>query len=122
MNVENSLQVRPQISTAAARVSATAPEQVVQTNVCEAPPPPTIKFDPKELEVHLQEAIARLNDMMKSNNRNLAFSRDEALHTTVITVKNTQTGEVVRQIPNEAALRVAHNLEQLKGLFFNEKT
>jgi len=39
----------------------------------------------------------------------------------VITVKNSHTGEVIRQIPDEAVMRVAHSLHDLKGLLLNEK-
>ena len=34
---------------------------------------------------------------------------------------NTQTGEVVRQIPSETALKIAHSIDSLKGLFFSKK-
>lgn len=123
MSVENIPAIGPHAAAKPAGTATPARDTTpVPARAPEAPAKPQIQYDPKESELHLQEAISRLNDMMKSNNRNLAFSRDEALHTTVITVRNTQTGDVVRQIPNEAALRVAHSLEQLKGLFFNEKT
>jgi uncharacterized FlaG/YvyC family protein len=39
----------------------------------------------------------------------------------VLTVKNKE-GEVVRQIPNEVALRVAHNLDNMKGLLQDGKS
>jgi flagellar protein FlaG len=47
---------------------------------------------------------------------------DEASDRVVITVKHSITGEVVRQIPNEVVLKVAHNLEQVKGMLLNETT
>jgi uncharacterized FlaG/YvyC family protein len=37
----------------------------------------------------------------------------------VVTVRSTVTGEVVRQIPNEAAVKMAHNIENIKGLLIN---
>jgi len=37
-------------------------------------------------------------------------------------VTNTQTGEVIRKIPSEAVIRVAHNIEALKGLLFSSNT
>jgi len=36
----------------------------------------------------------------------------------VIVVKKQDTGEVIRQIPNEVVIKVAHSLDKLKGLFF----
>jgi flagellar protein FlaG len=40
----------------------------------------------------------------------------------VVTVKSRESGEVVRQIPSEVALRVAHNLEDMKGLLQDGKS
>jgi flagellar protein FlaG len=40
----------------------------------------------------------------------------------VVTVKNADTGEVVRQLPNEVVVRIAHNIEEFKGLLHNKLT
>ena len=76
--------------------------------------------DPSRMLEELREAVARLNDHMKKQGRNLSFDMDEKANRTVITVKNTHTGEVVRQIPDETMLRVAHSIEDFKGLLHNE--
>jgi len=86
------------------------------------PPKAEIRYDPAEMRRNLEEAIQRLNEQMKHNARNLNFSIDELANRTVITVKSTETGEVIRQIPNETVLKVAHNIEQLKGMLHNETT
>jgi flagellar protein FlaG len=44
------------------------------------------------------------------------------LNRPIVTVVNSQTGEVVRQIPNEVVVRVAHHLDNLKGMLLNEKS
>ena len=80
---------------------------------------PVIDFDPKESQRKLSEAISRLNEMMQSSGTNLNFSRDNVLNQTVITVKNTESGQVIRQIPDITFLKVAHNIESLKGLLHN---
>jgi flagellar protein FlaG len=77
--------------------------------------------DPEEIRRNLQEASEHLNKQMTLNKRDLSFSVDEVANKVVLTVKNKE-GEVVRQIPNEAALRVAHNLENVKGLMQDEKS
>jgi flagellar protein FlaG len=38
----------------------------------------------------------------------------------MVTVTNKNTGEVVRQVPADAILKVAHNMEALKGVIFDE--
>ena len=77
-------------------------------------------FDAKEMRQNLREAIDRLNQQVKSNGRDFSFQMDEELNRPVITVHNIQTGEVVRKIPSEEVIRLAHSLEEGKGLFFNE--
>ncbi len=77
-------------------------------------------FRTEELRKNLQEAVTRLNDQMQSKGRDLSFSLDERIDRTIITVKNLQTGEVVRQIPTEEVVRMAHSIEDMKGLLFNQ--
>jgi flagellar protein FlaG len=69
----------------------------------------------------LEEATEHLNQQMRRNSRDLSFSVDDVANKVVVTVKNRE-GEVVRQIPNEAALRVAHNLDNMKGLLQDGKS
>jgi flagellar protein FlaG len=66
-------------------------------------------------------SIRQLNDSMRDGGRNLAFAMDEVLGRPVIVVKKQDTGEVIRQIPNEVVIKVAHSLDKLKGLFFNAR-
>ena len=54
--------------------------------------------------------------------RGLGFHIDDAVGGPVVTVRSADTGEVVRQIPNEVVVRVAHSIEKMKGLMFNSKT
>lgn len=81
---------------------------------------PHIQYDAEELRKNLQDAIHQLNEQVQKNQQNLAFSIDEAADRFVIKVKNTQTGEVVRQIPDDVVLKIAHNINDLKGLLHNK--
>ena len=69
----------------------------------------------------LAEAIDHLNDMAQRNNYNLNFSVDDQSNQVVVRVRDAKSGEVIRQMPNEAALRMAQNLSDLKGLISDEK-
>lgn len=71
---------------------------------------------------NIKEAVEKLNQQMQTGNRNLSFAMDDAADQVVITVKNSSTGEVIRQIPDEALLRVAHNIDDIKGLLHNATT
>ena len=86
-----------------------------------APKPIDIKFDAAEVRQTLQEAVSFLNKQLNEHNRGIGFSIDDSLETPVVTVRSTITGEVVRQIPNEATVRIAHNIESIKGMLINAK-
>ncbi len=87
----------------------------------EIPKRAEIDYDPKQRRQELAEAVDRLNEQMRQNGRALEIGVDKALDRPIYTVKNSQTGEVVRQIPDETLLRVAHHLEEVKGLFQDER-
>ncbi len=76
-------------------------------------------FRPEELRKNIQEAVDRLNEQMQSRGRDLSFSIDEKIDRSIITVRNLKTGELVRQIPTEDMVRLAHSIEDMKGLLFN---
>ena len=78
-------------------------------------------IDPDEMRANLEAAIEKLNEQMERNGRGLNFAIDEKLNRPIITVRNTATGEVVRTIPNEVVIKVAHNIEDIKGLLMDHK-
>jgi flagellar protein FlaG len=88
----------------------------------QAPKPMDIKVDPQAMKEKLLESIQQLNQAMRDGGRNLNFHVDEAVGGPVVTVKNADTGEVVRQLPNEVVVRIAHNIEEFKGLLHNKLT
>ena len=75
--------------------------------------------DPQELARNLKAAIEQINAAMRDGGRGLNFVIDDALNQPIIKVTRAETGEVIRQIPNEVVVRVAHNLEKLQGLLFS---
>lgn len=115
----------PAIPTPPAREAA-APTQPVEHKASKAEAKAAtqaeVRMDAQEQQESLKQALEDLNNQMKQNGRNLNFKMDETLNRPIVTVVNSQTGEVVRQIPNEVVVRVAHNLADLKGMFLNEKS
>lgn len=71
--------------------------------------------DLQSLQKSLEESVERLNAMMKDSGRNLNIGIDKVLGGPVVTVRNAESGEVVRQIPNEAVVKMAHSIEAFKG-------
>ena len=80
-----------------------------------APKPNQINFDPQKQQENLTQAISMLNKQMQDTNQGLGFSVDKSVPVPIVTVRNISTGEVIRQLPSEAAVKMAHHLDSLKG-------
>ena len=106
---------QPTGRTAAAVVPAATP--VEKTPAVKVEP----LIDPDKMRANLEAAIEKLNEQVERNGRGLNFAIDEKLNRPIITVRNTATGEVVRTIPNEVVIKVAHNIEDIKGLLMDHK-
>ena len=78
-----------------------------------------IKVDVEQMRQNLEQAITQLNQTLKDGGRGISFQMDSALDGPIVTVMNDSTGEIIRQLPNAAVVSVAHNMQQLKGLFHN---
>ena len=130
-----SLLISPAASTAVAvqaQPAAPPAQPAAQTAAAAAVPAvtpvekaPAVKVepmvDPDEMRANLEAAIEKLNEQVERNGRGLNFAIDEKLNRPIITVRNTATGEVVRTIPNEVVIKVAHNIEDIKGLLMDHK-
>jgi flagellar protein FlaG len=58
----------------------------------------------------VKDAAKAIETYMKNSNRNLEFKLDEASGQMVVSVRDATTGDLIRQIPGEAALRLARQL------------
>lgn len=73
----------------------------------------------------LQQAVTRMNDFVQTLQRDLQFEIDDDLGRTVISVVDSETKEVIRQIPPETVLERARRLDAEQdaagGLLFREQ-
>ena len=114
--------IRAEAATPGAKApeSVRSPEHAKEAAPVTPPAKPVINFDPEKERKDLEEAIHKLNEMLKDSGRTLSFSMDVKLGRPIVFVKNLSTGEVVRQIPNEVVVRMAHAIEDFKGMLHNE--
>ena len=114
--------MRPNAPTpASSQAPGSSAIQIPETPKVQAPKPVAIKFDASEVRQNLQEAVSMLNQQISSTKRGLGFQIDAAVGGPVVTVRSADTGEVIRQIPNEVVVHIAHNIEKVKGLLLNAK-
>lgn len=81
----------------------------------------TVGADLESIQKDFETTVSKLNGMLQGAGRNLTIGIDTALNGPVVTVKNTDTGEVVRQIPNETVVQLAHSIEAFKGWLHDTK-
>ncbi|WP_273071275.1 flagellar protein FlaG, partial [Alteromonas australica] len=65
-------------------------------------------------EIALETAIEDVESFIQMQNRNLAFSIDEDTDRAVVTVRDSDSGDVIRQIPSEEVLALAERIQNLQ--------
>lgn len=69
----------------------------------------------------LQDKVTELNDYMQNFNRSLQFTVDDSSGDTVVKVIDSNTDEVVRQIPSQALLDARNAAEKYRGILLEVK-
>ena len=69
----------------------------------------------------VEEVAQRIDSYLKDVNRALEFSVDAASGRTVVTVRDAESGDLIRQIPNEEVLRFAQLAEEQTVVLLSEK-
>jgi flagellar protein FlaG len=113
----SSSQLNPSKGTASGAVGKTKTDAEVVAAAVSA------EFRPSNVTQVMQpsrETVARAAEQMQkfvsAMGRNLNFSIDGETGHHIVRVTNPATGEVVRQLPSEEMLRLAHSLTQISAL------
>jgi len=120
------IQGRPELSAATQPAARVTPPSEPVTQISEVAKQGFAKkaevgSDLQSLQKSIEASVDRLNAMMKDSGRNLNIGIDAALGGPVVTVRNAESGEVIRQIPNEVVVKMAHSIEAFKGWLHDDK-
>jgi flagellar protein FlaG len=103
------------VSTVKTRDANPTPVDKPQVKVNDPATPPPEKQD-------VQSAVSKLNDYVQNIQRTLSFSIEENTGITVVKVFDTQTDELIRQIPLEETIKLAASIEaNLSNLLIKEQ-
>ncbi|WP_312388253.1 flagellar protein FlaG [Pseudomonas sp.] len=69
----------------------------------------------------VRNAVSEIEKFLSTSRRNLEFSTDEDSGKIVVKVIASETGELIRQLPSEEALRIASSLSDVNSLLFDAK-
>lgn len=84
------------------------------------PPQEVTPGDYSEREINL--AIEQVQVMMDLRNRSVEFTTDTESGAQVVKVVDSDSGDVIRQIPAEELLSFMRNLTRMLGTFIDETT
>lgn len=94
----------------------TSVSQPVATQTREA-----VEQSPEVERDQLQAAVSDLQDFVQSVRRDINFNLDDESGRVVVNVTETASGDVIRQLPSEEALRLSENLSEIRSLLFEAK-
>jgi flagellar protein FlaG len=78
--------------------------------------PSNIQQTTQQTRQAVEAAAQQMQSFVSSMGRNLNFSIDGSTGYHVVRVTNPSTGEVIRQMPSEEVLRLAHSFDQIAAL------
>ncbi len=70
----------------------------------------------------VERAVQEVNERIQGISRDLEFSFDPQTGQSVVRLVDRGTGEVLLQLPSEAALAVSRRLDALSGVFVRQET
>lgn len=96
-------------------------DSIAPKSVFSQPADPIVNSVKKPERAELEQAVQDIQAFVQSSQRNLEFSIDDSTGKVVVKVIATESGEVIRQLPTEAALKLAQSLVDASNLLFNTK-
>ena len=69
----------------------------------------------------LKKTVKDLNEKLKLFNNSLKIEIDKDTGIRVVKIIDSKTKEVIRQLPPEAALKIAKYIDEITGLLFDKK-
>jgi flagellar protein FlaG len=69
----------------------------------------------------MEKAVATLNKLVAPAAQAIQFAIDDESGRTVVKVIDTETRQVLRQVPSEEAIGISRVLDRLRGLLIQEK-
>lgn len=120
MNIQNINQLNQYSSVEDRRVSQPA---ITQQDAVAALPAANTKLPAVQppSSAQLEKAVSHINQVLRQANRNLAFSVDGETKRVIVKVIDTETGELIRQLPSEETLAISRAIGVVqKGLLLKQ--
>lgn len=94
--------------------TAKAPAAVMTASAVQQP-------DATVSESQVGQALQSINKALQKLSSNLEFTVDADSNRTIVKVMDTQTQEIIRQMPSVEAIEISKALDKLQGLLVKQK-
>ena len=69
----------------------------------------------------LAKILEEVNDALKTLDVKRGYRVDKDLNRTIVSIIDTETDDIIKQIPQEDAIRLAKNINEIIGLFYDDR-
>ena len=107
--VSNAAETRQKQGLSPVATVSNADEQAIARAVTSAP---------EVSREQVEDAVATIQEFVQSVRRSINFAVDDGSGRVVVKVTDAGSGDVIRQIPSEEALKLAENLSEVRSLLF----
>lgn len=123
MNVQFSTAPPPAIGPAAALATAPPGADTAASSPAAAPPASASAAAPAPQPLSsavAQQVASQINDFLKTTSSSVEFSVAGDSNKVIVRIVDTQTNQLIRQIPSEQMLAISQALDQMRGVLFNQ--
>ncbi len=72
-------------------------------------------------QLNPKEVVSEFNETSQELNLDVKFAYNEKINEVYINVTNKNTGEVIRRLPTEEAMKIKESMKDLVGVLFDKK-
>ena len=108
--------IHPSSSVDSFQAPAKPPGDSARKDAVAAPPAPAAPVEDVE---RVREAVAAINRAAKALNNSVQLSIDAGSGRAVVRVIDSETGQLIRQIPSEEAIELRRALDRITGLLIH---
>lgn len=75
----------------------------------------------EDIATKLTETVGKLNEQMKTLGTNVEFGFNDEIDIMFVDVVEISTGEVIRKIPTEEAMKLSERMQEVIGTIFDKE-
>jgi flagellar protein FlaG len=78
-------------------------------------------IESKSKSYNIEDLTNKLNERAKSENLSISFTYNEKLNRSIINVIDKKSGEVIRKLPSDEAIKFAESIKEAVGKLLDKK-